>query len=290
MAEKKKTTPEQRLATVKRKIRWIRYAAVAALLFILGIYLFRFHGGLSTEISNFGQAGDFVGGFLNPLFAMGALFALLYTIVLQVEELQEMRQEFSKTVDAAKQQTFEATFFQLLRLHNDNLEKIELSEDGVDKATGRHRRTTYKGRAALYQFVRLLEIRIAEGPKIEDLNPPKRSAVDKIQIGFDAFYDQFRPDLGNYFVTISEILSFVDHSELNIDKKSYGRLFRTQLASWEALLIAYYSLADQMLSPTMSGHVVRYGLLAYLDTGDFHKVDQLEVFDERAFLPYPERL
>lgn len=262
--------------------------AIAGLI-LIGAYLryyFSFPGELSTQQGDWGVFGDYVGGVLNPLLAFLALFALLYTIVLQVEELQEMRKEFTKTVDAAKQQTFEATFFQLLRLHNDNVAVIELVESGMDEQTARHRRITHKGRAALFQYVKLLELQIATGPQFEDLDPPDPSEVDKIKSGFDAFYEQFGPDLGNYFVTVNEILSFVGHSELTIDKKSYGRLFRTQLSSWEALLIAYYALADQMLSPTLGEHIVDYGLLAYLDTKDFHKMDRLEVFDQKAFLPY----
>ena len=44
--------------------------------------------------------------------------------MLQVEEMQDMRAEFTKTVEAARHQTFEATFFQMLRLHNHNVERI----------------------------------------------------------------------------------------------------------------------------------------------------------------------
>jgi hypothetical protein len=50
------------------------------------------------------QFGDFFGGVLNPLYALLAFLALLYTINLQRTELRQARAEFRRSADAAQQQ------------------------------------------------------------------------------------------------------------------------------------------------------------------------------------------
>lgn len=75
-----------------------------------------------------GQVGDFLGGFLNPLFALLSFIALLITIVFQSEELKNSREELKltreelaksaeaqeKSAQIFEQQRFENTFFSLL--------------------------------------------------------------------------------------------------------------------------------------------------------------------------------
>lgn len=284
MTKNEKTeTPAQRLATVKRKIRWIRYAAVAVLALVLGLYLFRFHSGLSTQVSDFGQAGDFVGGFLNPLFAMGALFALLYTIVLQVEEMQDMRREFAKTVDAAKHQTFEATFFQMLRLHNDNVERISwIYQRIVESESGdgsfRKDKTTFTGREALEQFRAAMDksFLIGPGEAIED------TPLEYMNRQCSSFFEKHAAALGTYFLTVFEILSLIkDYEEDDSDK--YARLFATQLIEDELILIAYYCMANQRLSKALTGLIEFYAMLDSLPDTEIKRLLNLGHFEPSAF-------
>ena len=62
--------------------------AILAAGFILWVYSTVFTGLVSEKHDAWGQFGDYVGGTLNPLFALIALFALLYTIKIQVSELR----------------------------------------------------------------------------------------------------------------------------------------------------------------------------------------------------------
>jgi hypothetical protein len=95
---------------------------------LLGYYL---NGGRNSEF--LGQVGDFLGGFLNPIFALFSFLAILYMIFIQLQELkisrdelELTRKELEKSADAAlksskifEQQRFENTFFAML--HNLNL-------------------------------------------------------------------------------------------------------------------------------------------------------------------------
>jgi hypothetical protein len=283
MKNELKKTPEQRL---KAHRRFMVVVMALAGMILIGVYLryyLSFGGDLSTAQESWGAFGDYVGGVLNPLLAFLALFALLYTIVLQVEELQEMRTEFTKTVDAAKHQTFEATFFQLLRLHNENVAIISLEEDKPDPSTMRKRKYVHRGKTALYHYTKLVEQEIEKHPVEPDAASEVRANV--IATGYRAFFGHFGPVLGNYFDTIYEILSFVDRCELDVDKLAYSRIIRSQLASWEALLIAYYCLSSQRLSWSLNELVNRYSLLETLDAGGLNRVKNFECFEPEPFGP-----
>ena len=232
MTKKQEKTSEQRLADHKKLMWRVLAVAAIALVGVLGTYIWQMETIVfSKRHEEWGQFGDYVGGLLNPFFALCALFALLYTIVLQVEELQQMRKEFTKTMDAAKHQTFEATFFQLLRLHNSNVETMEMTtiEDNPASPTIKRERIV-RGRAALHSFVGYATGQILQGPEIEELDPPD-DPLRNVRLGFEQFYETFDADLGNYFITIHEILMFIERADIDVDKCTYGRLFRTQLAS-----------------------------------------------------------
>lgn len=110
-------------------------------------YFLNFHGGVSLDNADWGTFGDFVGGILNPIFGFLGLIALLWTINLQIKELEATRQELentrqelaraakaqensevllrAQTITQTKQQ-FENTFFALLGQHNDSLNSISV--------------------------------------------------------------------------------------------------------------------------------------------------------------------
>ena len=75
---------------------WLKGMVAVSLLvavIALGLYFWSFNDQLADKQETWGQFGDFIGGTLNPLFAVTALFALLYTIRLQSEELRASREE-----------------------------------------------------------------------------------------------------------------------------------------------------------------------------------------------------
>ncbi|WP_051361315.1 hypothetical protein [Desulfuromonas sp. TF] len=67
--------------------------AVLAACIAIGAYVLKFDAGLSSNPEIWGQFGDYIGGVLNPFFALLGLIALLLTIVLQSRELEYTRQE-----------------------------------------------------------------------------------------------------------------------------------------------------------------------------------------------------
>lgn len=126
------------------KLNRLLWFAFGMLLITGGIYFYNFNGILSNDNAKWGTFGDFIGGTLNPIFALFSLFAIIYTIKIQTEELELTRSEmekstkaqeeqsisFAKQIASIKLQTFENTFFNLLE-HYNNL--IDPMYEGLDE-------------------------------------------------------------------------------------------------------------------------------------------------------------
>ena len=88
--------------------------------------------------------GDFVGGVLGPILTFITFMGLLITIVLQQTELRETRTELAKSADALDgqltaltRQNFEATFFQMLTLHNTMVSSMDIHRKNQVTLEGR---------------------------------------------------------------------------------------------------------------------------------------------------------
>lgn len=115
--------------------------ALAMLFFAMACYLYfdQFAGDFSSNSSDWGDFGSYIGGTVGALFASLSFLALLYTVFLQREELttaikalEDGAKSQRKQVENHEAQKFEATFYSLLDLHNRavmelNFKSIDLS-------------------------------------------------------------------------------------------------------------------------------------------------------------------
>lgn len=125
-------------------LKWILLAAFIVIAIVFYLYFCNFNEFCSfnnnQSISNadWGTFGDFIGGTLNPILSFLSLIALLFTIVLQSQELEATRIELTRSASAQEstkqileeqsntlaRQQFENTFFSLLDQHNKILENL----------------------------------------------------------------------------------------------------------------------------------------------------------------------
>lgn len=131
-------------------LKWILRGAIGLLILALFAYFLYFSNLLFPDSSDqhavWGTFGDFMGGTLNPIFALFSLYAIIVTIKVQAKELeltrksmnesntaqQEQSDSFKKQNVSVKLQTFENTFFKLLEHHNGLVEKFNFSStDGL---------------------------------------------------------------------------------------------------------------------------------------------------------------
>ena len=230
MHEEVNPTEEIAAATLHvKRLTALAYLGFAAAVLVVGSFSLSFGGPLSDDPGRWGQFGDYVGGVLNPTFSFLALLALLATLGLQIRELRISARELKNSADALvlqnetlRQQTFEATFFQLLRLHNDIVSSMEVLS------------LSLKGRACFAHYLSELEGSL--------INEGAADRPAQFALFYDIFYRQHQAALGHYFRLLYNIVKLVKRTE-GIDKRFYTNLVRAQLSSAELKLIFYNCLS-----------------------------------------------
>jgi hypothetical protein len=229
---------------------------VAALIAIVVglIYFMKFHGSLSSQHEQWGQFGDYVGGILNPLFSFAAMIGVFVTVVLQLQSLRLTMKELTDASVAnaeqsksAARQNFETTFFQMLSLHNEIINAMEIAQ---------HQRPTITGRVC---FAALLS-------RLKEQVPGDSADAANWMTAYDAFSANYQNQLGHYFRLLYNIIKFVDRSDGEFEqKKFYSNLVRAQLSDSELRLLFYNCLSKWGIDK-FKPLVEKFALLKTLDT------------------------
>jgi hypothetical protein len=175
----------------------------------------------------------------SALFTALAFVGLLYTIILQREDLlaqrrdqdelqkqvREQREQMQAQTAALVQQAFENTFFHLLRLHNENV----LSQTATLVRGGE----TARGRQAFTAAAAELEGRLAiwrqnNAEQKLDLLTVNRIYSDICETG--------QTDFGHYFRNLYHIVKYVHEGNIE-DKNRYTSQVRAQLSQAEFTLL-----------------------------------------------------
>ena len=185
-----------------------------------------------------GSWGDFTGGLLNPILTFITFLAVLLTLWLQRQELILTRDEMIRSADALerqdsslKKQSFENTFFEMLRLHNSIIESIDL----VNSETG----TITKGRDAFNVFyTRYTKIYRAAFEKSNGRNLQLAIA----ELSYFNFWKEARTELGHYFRFLFNFFRFIEKS--GVEDSFYVKLLRSQLSDQELLILFYNNISN----------------------------------------------
>jgi len=264
----------------ERILSWIRRVPLMILVvlaIVLIPYFLRFPGPLDDNQNTWGTFGDYVGGLLNPFFALIGLIAILYTVYLQSKELDESRKQQAEAA-------FENTFFQLLRMFSDVVSETQyLSRDD----------RTFTGREGL----RLLwELEFIGPEGILRRTSPKLSPDEQIITAYKNFYEIYRSMLGHYFRTLYHVISFIDRSHIsNYRKTIYTNIVRAQLSSPELSLLFYNGLVGEG-KKGFKPLIEKYGLLKHVtdrdlltpmhkENPDYYSSSAFQGREERGILP-----
>ncbi len=199
-----------------------------------------------------------VGTITTPLSTMETLTALyvavtvLYLaatvgIFLLTRRALKMNQEVA---DRQVRSAFEATFFQMLNLHHENVRRLWMqTASGVPN----------EGRELLKEFAGQLKsslesIRGDMRKRLNGVEPEERVVVESVG---QRFFDVRQMWLGHYFHTVYHVLVHVDkHTE--VDRVWFTKVLRAQLSTPELLLLFYFGLRP---GKKMKALIERYGLL-----------------------------
>lgn len=82
---------------VRRALRFLVGSAIVLVVSVFAAYFLAFNNGISVNQEVWGQFGDFVGGTLNPILSFLSLLALVFTVTLQVHQLDIARAELKNS-------------------------------------------------------------------------------------------------------------------------------------------------------------------------------------------------
>lgn len=200
-----------------------------------------------------GTTGDMFGA-VNALFSGLAFAGIIFTILLQRNELQlqreeieETREEFIKQNKTLKQQRFENTFFNMLNLQNQIVQAMH-----VGHSQGKEVINDVANRD-LTNF--LNNITQYKGLKENEVTPGILEKLHGIIEGgyHGGYYKQFEIHFNHYFRHLYHVYKFIYFSDLQKEEKNfYASLVRAQLSQNELLVIA------------LNGIIVDYGYPRFL--------------------------
>ncbi|GJM43283.1 MAG: hypothetical protein DHS20C21_01250 [Gemmatimonadota bacterium] len=271
-----------RIASLKRGLWFLGGAAILAGLAAMAVYANRFPGPLTSDHARWGQFGDYLGGVLNPVLAFLALIAILVTIALQAQELALSTQQLKNSANALvsqsesmRQQIFEGTFFQLLRLHHELVKGIDL-RNPYSGETGRVGRVCfvefYADLAHLYETTRG--------------SAPEQTLKESMEKAYGEFYESSQTDIGHYFRNLYHIVRFVHDSEI-VEKSKYTNLIRSQLSSLELALLFYNSLSS-LGAEKFKPLIEQYSLLKNLNVNLLLDPQHRAFYERRAYGTLPD--
>ncbi|MFE8711582.1 putative phage abortive infection protein [Aeromonas allosaccharophila] len=196
-------------------------------------------------VHDLGTFGD-VFGSLNTLFSGLAFAGIIVSIRLQSKELEETRNEmkrqseqFTKQSVVLNKQNFESTFFQMLSFNNQIRAGVEFKINNGDMLKVDFEK--YRGSEAFKKIAVLLEDELSsilfdEGVKLVTTNA---------QTILRRFFTQFDNEVSHFYRNIYQTLLLIDNCDFSFqDKKSYSNILRSQISSYELLVLFYLCIQD----------------------------------------------
>ena len=219
-----------------------------------------------------GPWGDFFGGVANPILTFLTFGAVLYTLWLQQQELSLTRQELSRSataleaqIDASKSQRNENSFFQLMALHNDIVNAIDLQSKGKPTQSGRDCFNTFYTR--LTNIYRTIEI------------TGSISKNERIARAYASFWNDHQPELGHYYRFLYRFFLFTTRTFPNDD--FYVNLLRAQLSDQELLMLFYNALSPQ--GSSFKDMIETWALLDNMPSSKLLAPDHHNLFSPSAY-------
>jgi Putative phage abortive infection protein len=246
-----------------------------------------------------GTFGDMFGG-VNALFSGLALAGIIYTIFLQKKELglqrkelRDTRKEFSTQNETLRLQRFENTFFQMLNLHHQIIDKLAFERQMGDFTSTEHEKREVFMQAVSDLRLNIDSIRRKEKQdeygqvhyEYEDITNMTLQEVETQSLkAYKEFYfmQGYQNALSHYFRNVYHTFKFIHKTKLiaKTDKRFYSSIVRAQLSSDELFLLFYNSMAPNLGNPNFLFLMKEYDVLQNFDfsliENRFHK----EIYDK----------
>lgn len=285
---------------------WLREYWIEILVLTLGLIVMNlifianaFRATDTVDPAGAGQLGDFVGGYVGTYFALASVVLLTATLRNQRRSAQLLN--------------FEAKYFELLRLHRDNVAELE-----VQGVTGRKLFVVLirEYRSAL-EIVKGLAAKndqslsqrqlahisyyclfFGTGPNssrmlISSLAEFDREFIATLVSELDTYetkelaqtdkklayvpFEGHQSRLGHYYRHLYQAIRYVDQQTIKIDKYQYVKTIRAQLSNHEQALLLLNSLTPIGASWWSMGYMLNYRMVQNIPREFFEPTDELNL-------------
>jgi len=263
--------------------------------FILGIYsIFYFYNSKIDDSFGLNLLGDFLSGSVASLWSLSGLFFIYVAFLGQKQqllnqqleimysrlevkytryELKGQKKEMKTQNETLIKQKFENTFFQMLSLYNSIINSLDTLDSDSIKITGRDCFEDY------YQSILKSTSWVIYGDEYHSVK--ENANINKTLEGFEITYESNKSDLGHYFRTLYQIIKFIDNSSIQ-DKKQYISIFRSQLSSYEQVLL-FYNCLHLNGKIKFKPLIEKYALFNNIDDTILVNKDHLKEYNKGAY-------
>ena len=157
---------------------------------ILGIYIGQFfHHPISSNPSDWGVFGDFIGGLFNPVIALLATYLVFLTYRSQKKELRETQKALAEQAEEMKHQTYISAYVELRKINLEEIKDKELELSTIEEKLSKLK----KGNTSREMQNALHNTSIAITARIKDLEEQNRK-IDWHLHNLTDFKIRFGPD------------------------------------------------------------------------------------------------
>lgn len=291
--ESQKRQPEQ----------WISFERSAFLLIWVGVTII-----ILTTLSysvpslknffseRFGDYGELIGGIVGSLWSLAGVILFYEALRFQRTELKMQRHELElqrhEIIEQTEQQrlqnitlayqAFENTFFQLMTLHNEIVESLnmEINEPGLFNEDGTPKTKVIVGRECFVQYYNLFKRYFhfsIEEIRLQDLDIEMTKEL--LDNSYVLFFEESQANLGHYFRNLFAIIKYIDTTNPK-DKLFHIELIRAQLSNYELLLMYFHCLSK--LGKKYKELMEKYAFFQNLPHDELVQMSK-ELYDKKAF-------
>lgn len=272
------------------KKSWIRECWREAIVLAVGLVTMNlifiakaFRAATTVDPAGAGQLGDFVGGYIGTFFA-------LVGVVLLVATLRNQR-------GSAQQLSFETKYFELIKMHRDNVAELGVQGtdgrkvfvhlirefravlDVVKQVAAKHNQQLSQRQVIHVAYYclffgsgpnssRMLKQSLStfDQPFVEELDNrlDNRDLKEKVKCDRKLSYVPFeghQSRLGHYYRHLYQAVRYVDQQTIDVDKYEHVKTIRAQLTTHEQALLLLNSLSPIGANWWKKGFMLEYRMV-----------------------------
>lgn len=293
---------------------WLYIIGIISVIAIVYSWYYTYEKLIVLSNEERGTIGDMFGS-INALYSGLAFAGIIFTILLQRKELSFQRQELKQTRkefeiqnETLKLQRFENTFFNLLTLHHQIVDSIDLDIEKEKKTTNNSVKHVLDSMNTPQEYDRIIiKGRDVFKHRYEDLKLHLEFQGGIFNEKYLEIYEYVQTDFGHYFRNLYRIIKLVDetefitYSQLKTSQNSateeqktkyknknqklrykYTSMVRSQLSDYELLWLFYNCISTNGIEK-FKPYIEKYSLLKNIPKDKLHDKTIMNEYNNSAF-------